>query len=311
VSFACLAFSLLMPTAGNPTFLYVLLGVAAPTIYWMKMYILLLIFSLGYVLLMKNRKLGNNWCYLSLLWFFYAQGLLIYYIWNPEPSHLWSLGTVWGVSLALFLRYCSFNFDWAALHEKKILLVSNFVLTAFVFFPSIGIYYLDQSDYQGVFKDHVVHQWDFPRAKFASTMEPAVFGNAIELINKYSNGNSIYLLSKYDNFLPFLSAKYSAMPYPEVALSLVSKKEMDASVNLIRNDHPKYLFVDSDMTRNRQGDIFKKDDPVTRYLGVHDTSRGRVMVLDNFAKIFQEISPLYEPVEVGQLITVYKRRKGP
>jgi hypothetical protein len=177
--------------------------------------------------------------------------------------------------------------------------------------PSIGTYYLDQRAYQSVFEDHIVHKWNFPRAKFTSTMDPGVFGNAVELIDKYSNGNSIYLLSKYDNFLPFLSAKYSAMPYPEMALSLVSKKEMDAGVNLIRNDRPEYLFVDSDMARNRQGDIFKKDDPVTKYLGLHDTSRGRVMVLDNFARVFKEISPLYEPVEVGQLITVYKRRKGP
>jgi hypothetical protein len=34
------------------------------------------------------------------------------------------------------------------------------------------------------------------------------------------------------------------------------------------------------------------------------------MVLDNFGKVFKEIQELYEPIETGQLITVYKRRSA-
>lgn len=300
----------LISTGKNPTLLYVLLGVAAPTAHWMKIYGLLILFSAIYVLLIKNRKSGNGWCYLALLWFLYAQGLLIYYIWNPAPNHLWSLGSVWGMSLVLLLQYAVSNYDWMVQYEKKILLISNIALVFSLLLPSIVFYYQDQSAYQKVFKEHVLHHWDLPRAKFVSTMDPAVFKNAVELIDKYSRSNSIYILSKYDNFLPFLAAKYSAMPYTEVALSLVTQKEMDASVRVIIQNRPEYLFADSDMMRNHAGDIFKGGDPVTKYLDVYDASKGRAMVLDNFAKIFKEVSPLYEPVEVGQLITVYKRRVG-
>lgn len=301
----------LITTGKNPTLLYVLLGVAAPSMHWVKIFGLLLFFSAIYIILLGGRWRRDGWAYLTFLWFTYAQGLLIYYVWNPAPNHLWSLGSVWGVALVLLLRYATSNFEWIALHEKKVLLVSNLTLLVFLFVPSIGAYYLDQRDYQKIFDTHKVHSWNLSRAKFSSTMEPSVFVNAVELIDKYSNGNSIYILSKYDNILPFLSAKYSAMPYPEMALSLVTSKEMDKSVELIRHHQPKYLFVDTDMTRSHFGDVFDPADPVSVYaVPVYSASMGRALVLDNFAKVFEKISPLYESVEVGNLITVYRLRSA-
>lgn len=306
---AALASLLLIQTGKNPTLLYVLLGVATPAMHWIKMYSLLLLFSAIYVLLIKTRKVGDNWGYLSLFWFLYAQGLLIYYIWNPAPNHLFSLGAVWGMLLALLLRYSSSNYDWAAKYENKMLMASNSLLTLFMFLPSIGSYYMEQSDYQKLFAEHKLYHWNFPRAHFVSTMDPSVFENAVQLINKYSPSNSIYILSKYDNILPFLSAKYSAMPFLEMALSLVTKKEMDKSTDLIRRDRPEYLFVDTDMTRSHAGDVYDKNDPVSEFAApIYDASRGRAMVLDNFAKVFKEIEGMYEPIERGQLITVYKLR---
>lgn len=308
---AALASLLLIQTGKNPTLLYVLLGVATPAMHWIKMYGLLLLFSAIYLLLIKNRKVDDNWCYLSLFWFLYAQGLLIYYIWNPAPNHILSLGTVWGMLLVLLLRHGSGNYDWAAKFENKILLASNFLLTFLLFLPSIGSYYMEQRDYQKVFEEHKLYRWNFSRAKFVSTMDPGVFENAVHLINKYSPHHSIYILSKYDNILPFLSVKYSAMPFTEMALSLVTKKEMDRSVDLIRHDRPEYIFVDSDIERSHQGDVYDKNDPVSEFAApVYDASRGRAMVLDNFSKVFKEIKHLYEPVETGQLITVYKLRSG-
>lgn len=312
---AALVSLLLITTAKNPTLLYVLMGVASPTIHWVKMFSLLLLFSAIYVLLIKKRKANDNWCYLSLFWFLYTQGLLIYYIWNPAPNHILSLGTVLGMLLALLLRHWSGNYDWAAKNEKKMLLASNSLLVVFMFLPGIGSYYMDQRDYQKIFAKHKLYHWNFPRAQFVSTMDPSVFENAVQLINKYSPQHSIYLLSKYDNILPFLSAKYNAMPFTEMALSLVTRKEINVSVGLIRHDRPEYLFVDSDMARSHIGDVYAydKNSPINLLfwpIDIVDATRGRAMVLDNFAKVFKEIKDLYEPVEIGQLITVYKRRNA-
>jgi hypothetical protein len=306
---AALASLLLIRTGVNQTLLYVLLGVATPAMHWIKMYSLLLLFSAIYIFIIKSRKNDDKLGYLSLFWFLYAQGLLIYYIWNPAPNHLLSLGTVWGMLLALLLRQWSGNYDWAAKCEKRMLLASNSLMALFVLLPSIGSYFMEQSDYWKIFAEHKLYRWDFPRAHFISTMDPKVFENAVQLIDKYSVSHSIYMLSKYDNILPFLSAKYNAMPFTEVALSLVTRKEMDKSADLIRHERPEYLFVDTDMARSHAGDVFDKNDPVSEFAApVYEASRGRAMVLDNFAKVFKEVEGMYEPVEVGNLITVYKRR---
>lgn len=300
---------LLIETGKNQTLLYVLLGVAAPAMNLVVMCSLLVLFSGIYVLIVIGVKSGDKWSYLSLFWFIYTQGVLLYYIWNPAPNHLVSLGSVWGMLLVLLLRLWCSNYAYAAKCEKMILLASNSLLALFLFLPSISFYCFDQYDYNKVFSHHKLYRWNFPRAQFVSTMDPSVFENAVQLINKYSAGQSIYMLSKYDNILPFLSSKYNKMPFAEMALSLVTKKEMDKTVALIHHDFPEYLFVDTDMMRNHGGDVYDKDDPVGEFVApIYEASRGRAMVLDNFSKVFKQIQHLYEPIETGQLITVYRRR---
>lgn len=309
VILAALASLLMITTGKNQTLLYVLLGVAAPAMHWLKLLSLLLLFSAVYVFLTKKTKLGDNWRYISVFWFLYTQGLLIYYIWNPAPNHLLSLGTIWGMLFALLLKHWASNSDWGGKYENKALLACNSLLMVFIFIPGIFSYNMEQIEYNKVFKEHKLYRWNFARAQFLSTMDPGVFENAVQLIKKYSTGPSIYILSKYDNILPFLSAKYSAMPFSEMALSLVTMKEMDKSTDLILHNRPEYLFVDTDMKRSHVGDVFGKDDPVSKFAApVYDASRGRAMVLDNFSKVFKGIEGMYERVETGQLISVYKLR---
>lgn len=306
---SAIASLVLIVTAKNPTLFYVLMGVAAPPIHWIKMYSLLFVFSLIYVLLLVNRKVSNNWFYLTLFWFMYTQGLLIYYIWNPVPNHLFSLGAIYGMLIALLVKCWSTNYVWVQKNEEKLLTVIVLAASIFIFLPSVTLYYLDQRAYEKSISDHKIHQWNFPRANFVSTMDPGVFYNSVELVKKYSSEPAIFILSKYDNILPFLADKYSAMPYAEMALSLVTEKEMNHSVAFLKDKHPEYFFVDSDILRSYSGDIFDMNDPVTAYIAsVYDASRGRAMVLNNFGKIFKDVEYLYTPVEIGQLITVYKLR---
>ena len=304
--------STLIKTGENPTLLYVLLGVATPSIPKILMYTLLLVFGGVYLLLINSNKNNDKWSYLTLFWFFYAQGLLIYFVWNPALNHLYSLGAVLGILFALILKQIGNNYSWRAALENKLLLAINIILALCLFSPSFANYYRDQQDYRNIFTHHELHQWTFPRAEFVSTMEPAVFENAVQLINKYSESNSIYILSKYDNILPFLANKYSAMPFQEMGLSLVTKKEMDTSISLIRHNLPTFLFVDSDITQRYAGEVYKKNDPATKFLTapVFDATRGRAMMLANFGRVFTGIKELYEPAEIGQLITVYKLKNA-
>jgi hypothetical protein len=295
-------------TATNPTLAYVLLGVATPSFSRAKMVVLLMMIGAIYLFLGQSKDKKNGWTYLALLYFFYTQGLLIYYVWNPAPNHLWALGSIWGVLLVLLIRYGVSNYELIAKHERSILQYGSIAVLLLFFMPGLAVYCKEKYQYEKIFKNHVVHQWTIPHAGITTTMEAGVFENGVSLINKYADGNAIYILSRYDNFLPFLAGKYSAMPFQEVALSLVTQKEINKSVDVIKQNKPVYLFVDADIDRPHQGDVYDENDPATQYLKTYDASRGRALVLDTLAKVFNEIEPLYEPIERGQLITVYKMR---
>ena len=300
---------LTIKTAKNQTLIYVLLGVAAPPMSQIIMIGMLVIFSGVYVLVLSKMYIPNNWRYLVLFWFLYTQGLLIYYIWNPAPNHLMSLGAIWGMLVALLIKLWVSNYECVARYENKLVAPLAYILMLIMYLPAMLSYQLDRLDYESIFKNHKIYRWDLPAAKFQSTMDPSVFANSVALINKYSKSNAIYILSKYDNILPFLSRKYSAMPFPELDLSLVTNKEMAECIDLLHKKQPEYLFVDTDMLRSHLGDIYARDDPFSQYAApVYEASRGRAMVLDNFAKLFDKIKGSYEPVEEGYLITVYKRR---
>ena len=303
----------LIKTGSNPTLIYVLLGVASPNINWISLLCLLITFSALYVHLVFSRAALSRWTLLTLFFFLYSQGLLIYYVWNPVPNHLVSLGVVLAILLALIIKSTFERFSAASIFEGKILAACNILLLVVVLFPGTLLYYMDYRDYRAVFQNHTTHYWNFPTAKFQSTMDPSVFEDSVRLINQYSDSKTIFLLSKYDNLLPFLSSKYNTMPFTEMGLSLVTTKELSTSIELIRRVRPKYIFVDTDMTRSHLGDIyeFEKNGSLNSFFAPYDmvdASRGRALVLNNLAKVFKGVSDIYVPVAVGQLITVYELR---
>ncbi len=79
---------------------------------------------------------------------------------------------------------------------------------------------------------------------------------------------------------------------------------MEVETNYILNMKPTYLFVDSDIDRNRIGDICWSNDSFGAKL--NRLGRGRALVLDNLTALFNGVRAYYEPIEHGQLITVYK-----
>lgn len=211
--------------------------------------------------------------------------------------------------VALFLKTCLAN-DSTGLWRNTFILCLT-ALFVFIYLPSLYFYKKVEHNYNAIFTTHHVYHWRFPRASFETTMNPAPFANAIKLIDQYSHGTSIYMVSRYDNFLPFLSGKYLALPYSQLDVSIVSKKEFRYVIDTIQKNKPQYIFIDSDISDNHFSDILDPRDPLTLMMQPNNTgynlSAGRVLTLMNLRDIFNALKNSYHKVATGDLISVYKR----
>ncbi len=309
VAAAVLGVSVLSGLRGNKTFVYNLLGVAAPTTpAHLLVGLLILISGIYGFLLYGKRTCDRRWRYLLFFWLAYAQGLLVYFVWNPSPNHVTSLGPIWALLGAMLAKYALAGMQ--ANEENKVIALSAIALALAVYMPTFVPYVKDQRDFYREFEDHKTYQWEFPTAKFVTTMDPMYFQDAVGLIQKYEKSEGIYILSKYDNIVPFLAGKYSAMPFVEVGLSLVTDKEMVQTIGVVNDKQPEFIFIDTDITRSYLGDVYERESKVTEWLGTYDSSRGRAMVLGSFQRLYGEVKDQYQLVERGLLISVYKRRSS-
>jgi hypothetical protein len=128
------------------------------------------------------------------------------------------------------------------------------------------------------------------------------------LIKKYGSGcKKIYIISQYDNLLPFLAKKISAMPFHDLKWYNMTDRELMESIDLIRREEPEYLFVDRDINRDYKEEIISSSTPLLGYL--HEESVWRAERLSLMALIFKKVSDKYVLVESGKLLSVYRRKE--
>ena len=97
-----------------------------------------------------------------------------------------------------------------------------------VYIPGLLSYYATRQEYEEIFVTHKTYNWNLEKAKFRSTMDPEYFVDSVSLIQTYApSHNGIHIISKYDNFLPFLAKKYSAMPFFDLQWFLLTAKEVN------------------------------------------------------------------------------------
>lgn len=309
---AALKIGILLKSLGSdPLAIYGLLGVSvAPTSSKILFSVFLLI-SAVYAIFYYAYKKGlykEAWLHLSLFLFLYFQGMMVYFIWYTEPGHFFSACWIPFVLMCiLFLKNLSGEDAKKSLFKKNIFLVSCCI--AFIYLPSLYAYEKSNKAYNDIFLTHYVYHWNFPLASFDTTMNPAPFENGIKLINRYNPGSSIYMISRYDNFLPFLSGKYLAFPYPQLDVSIVSHKEFNRIINIININKPKYIFVDTDIESNHFSDIVNPNSELGLKMGKNsfDLSAGRMLDLMNLKNIFNAIEGSYHRVATSSLISVYER----
>ncbi len=243
--------------------------------------------------------------YLNLFLVLYTSGLAVYSVWGGSLPHLIVLGPLFSLTIATLT--VQLTREIRALRPyagaAAIVLVAMF-LPAFI----SGSWHQDETraEYYGIVNSHTTYQWNFDRARFISTMDPKFFENGVSLIHRFSEEGPIFIISRYDNFLPFLAKRYSAMPYFEVSKFQLSPKETQACIDRIREAKPDYLFVDTDINRSYAPDRIHSSSVIgtAEYLA----ARFQVHRMMRLQEIFQTVKEDYVLVEKGLLISVYKRK---
>lgn len=309
IAFVFLLINLMQYGEGNSLGIYGFLGVFVPKTGPVVVPTIALLTIISYFTFIKIHSAATTSTqkelyFLALYFFFYAQLVCVYYIWNTETCHFNSsmlMPTTFFV-LALF-----------AISEKRSKYLkknANFIIAGFLlatlitkYIPIISKYSKAQIAYNKIFLSHKIFHWKFKRASFVTTMSPKPFENAVSLIDKYSKGSKkIYIISKYDNILPFLSGKYSALPFQDLSTSLVSSKEIDSTANIIIRQKPRYIFVDNDINSNHFGDIAFNSSNIE----LMKSSFQRAIMLNDMGKVFKKIGIYYKKTQTGTVISVYE-----
>lgn len=290
----------------NPTAIYMFLGSGSPIAPSGLIFGLLILVSL---LLAATMAIKQNEAYTILtvgLALYFVQSLT-YYIWYPALHHILGVAPVFILWLvALFHGWVSQVQGEASVKRQSLML---FLLMLFVYFPGSALFYLKQSAYNQIFKNHQLYHWTFEKASFITTMDPTLFEEAANLIKQHSkNDKGIFIISKYDHILPILAGKYSAMPYNELPTNLVSPNEVDVASDAILKNKVPFLFVDSDIDRDLSGEIPKEKDVVTIDLHLYSEAKGRVMVMQGLNKVYTSVADSYMLCTRGRLISVYCRK---
>ena len=270
------------------------------------LYLIVFIISGCYLMLLRGEHVANEWKYLVLFLLLYSQGLLVYGLWGTT-KHLLNIAPALVLGGVVFLR---FVIDQNHLKRYEQGLVSVLIVGSlgFVYVPGLYAYYTAKTEYEMVFETHRTYEWKLERAQFRSTMDPKYFVDSVSLIQQYANPeNGIYIISKYDNLLPFLAKKYSAMPFFDVQWFLLTDKEVRLCIERIQNGKPPYLFVDRDIERSLNGEILVAEVPFVSLPG--GESLLRVQRLSLLKDIFTAVKDDYELEMSRGLLTVY-RRKG-
>ena len=291
----------------NMMSLYYLLGVSvAPSGIKVTVFLLLCaaIGNLSLLILYMRRGSQYKPLYIGMFLLFYIECLLVYFAWYTEMTHLLSLAPIYLLFVAYMLHELLTQFATPKQHDLAMIVFGSLVAVSALLAGTFK-YFHQMYQYNNIFKTHVVYQWNFPRLHVQSTMNPAVFQEAVGLINQYSQEDDIYLISKYDNILPFLSGKYSALSYSPIMMTLVTDREVENAASEILRASPKYLFVDSDISSDNKGDIVTTS-PLKDAIDNASLSAGRVMVLNENKRVFNKVSSQYQLIRSGYLVSIYE-----
>ncbi len=239
---------------------------------------------------------------------------VLYVLWYPSLHHIFPVVVPWGGVALTGVIWLFLNRKAAVSNDVEVIAAFSLPMVL-VLMVGILINVKHQYEYRQVFGDHKIYKWDFNGSGFKTTMDPEPFENALGIIRKYGGERCVTMISRYDVILPVLANKCISGPFVTNTDILITSKETNAVINQIKKSAPTHIFVDSDVDRSFLGDIPLRHSIVgmgvsnsTPIMNLH-TAQGRAATLRDLRKIYDGIAEDYEPVEVGELITAYRRKQ--
>jgi hypothetical protein len=301
-------YQLVSTNAAGDTFTYFLTGLFSWPAHRKIIMLTICYLAISYLFMFMLKNSRHYLKYIYLMIFVYTQGLFVYYYWAGLANHLPTVIPFVGVQLSLMFYMVQKNI----ITNGKIALKLMSFGKGFVIFilllliaQNATIFYRQKTLFLNNFVAHETYQWNYDRARLITTINPEPINEGIFMIRKYSSDSrGIYIISQYDNLLPFLSERYSLMPYFEMTWHLFSDKEVNDAIDRIRKSRPQYIFVDINIDQENIIDPWAK---IYNSDGAKRERASRIGRYSELQKIFKAISPDYELIKKGDLISVYKR----
>jgi len=268
------------------------------------MLVLFTVFIVGYLLIRDIMKRFPKEIYIHYIFMaVYVQELFVYVAWHFNLDGILSRFYFYVLLLLLLRPYISVY----AANKMRKTAVYAFAVVLGIYALSAAYVNFSKYRYEKIFNTHKTYEWNMKRAKITSTMNPEYFQNGVDLIKKYSaDSKGIYIVSEFDNILPFLSDRYSLMPFFDLKWYHITPKEFDKSASTLRDKRPEYIFVDTGYDRNLNNEIIDPAFPTYAYLS--EESLWRAKRLKMLYSVFRSVEQNYQLVEKGALISVYKRK---
>jgi hypothetical protein len=286
---------------------YYAAGFTSPRLSGAAVTIPMLFFTAFYGMSIWPNKIDPATRKLVLLLALYCNGLYLYYIWGASSPHFQNFEPVYALLGVVALKG-ALSHPVLQSVERRVVTTALLAGTVVLLIPA-GVDYMDaKTKFEDVFKTHIVHAWNFPRVHVQSTVDPKPFEEAVSLIEKYEPASKgVYFISVFDNLLPMLADRYSAMPFFDLSWFLLTEDEFALAKRRVLEDSPRHLFVDHDILYDHSGEVadwrLRQDSEAT-----HVESVLRIRRLQVLQELFKQVSGDYVRVSESPLIDVYERR---
>ena len=292
---------------------YFLSGVLGFPIHGVALFLIAACILAGYlawILIPKEVPMAKRAMSLFLLW--YAQLMLLYYVRGAVIYMLLPILPL--ILLAVVYLLLQLGGESGRIENNKnnkgyrALYVGVTLLLVYAFCDAVAAYQNEfRKQFVHAFSQHKTYRWDMERAKFISTMDPRYFERSLRLLALHTQDEKgIFIISKYDRFIPFIAGRYSAMPFFDLEWFLITQKEIDHTVEFLKEKKPRYLFVDTDIDCDfAQSQVVG---PKSSYAGFGSESLWRAERLRCLKTVFDAVRGDYERGEAAELLTVYFRK---
>lgn len=288
----------------NPLAKYYTAGISGPLVPRRLFIAIGLWISIFYFIILKLLDSPKKLKYLAIFLFVYFQGIFVYFVWNPAPNHFYSIAIPLVFLLVALLKLAMDRTGRKECHKIVVVCLSAAAVFVLLYLPAWRAYSVDLAGYKKTLESHRIYRWGMRKARIYSTMAPAPFVNAVDLIERYASGKRIYPISQYDNLLAFLSDKWSSLPFDEAAISLVTEREVKECVARILEDKPEYIFVDTGLGES----IYGISNPSVAYLSGEFDLGPKLKMWEELRKVYLGVINSYELVEKGDIISAYRRK---